>query len=158
MLYENKKRAKMISIITYVLDDDQDELELLRPYLVEVCGCDLQLFTNINEFIGAIEQGVHIAIVDHQLSAGIDGIEVGIKALEKNPLLFLILFSGSASPKVWQRATNSGFRRLVDKNERNAYTIIAEMVRQEMPAIRQRINAWEGLQQLNAKYCKYLPA
>jgi CheY-like chemotaxis protein len=145
-----------LTIITYVLDDDEDELMLLQPLLEKVCGCDLELYTKPEDFIHALATGVHIAIIDHQLNAVIDGIEVGRKALEKNPFIFPILFSGSAVPKVWQRATNSGFRRLIDKNEPDAYEQLATMVAEELPRIRQSIDAFFHLETLNNKYKKYL--
>jgi FixJ family two-component response regulator len=144
-----------LTIITYVLDDDIDELELLKPHLEKVCGCDLKLFTDEREFISAIETGVHICIIDHQLSARIDGIDVGRKVLQKNNLLFLILYSGSASPKVWQEATNAGFRRLVDKNDRDCQQQVADMVREAMPVIRAEITGRECLEKLSAKYENY---
>lgn len=147
-----------MKIITYVLDDDREELEILQEYLSEVCGCNLEMYTDVGKFIDAIAKSVHIAIIDHQLGAGFDGITVGEMALEKNPFLFLILFSGSPSPKVWQRAANSGFRRLVDKNEPGSYQLVADLVRKEIPAIERRVNAWENLQTLNDKYKQYLPA
>jgi DNA-binding NtrC family response regulator len=146
----------MIKIITYVLDDDYDELLLLKPHLEKVCGCDLLLFTDAEMFIAAIERGTHIGIIDHQLNARIDGIEVGRKVLQQNPLLFLILFSGSPNPKVWQNATNSGFRGLVDKNDQDSYEQVAHMVERQMPLIKARIEEYESLEKLNSKYSKYL--
>jgi DNA-binding NtrC family response regulator len=150
-----KDGPPMIKIITYVLDDDIEELELLEPHLREVCGCHLELFTNQDEFIAAIQKGFHICIIDHQLNANIDGVEVGRKVLEKNKMLFLILYSGSPSPKVWQAATNSGFRRLVDKNDRNHLKQLATIVKDAMPLIRAEVKERQCLEKLSAKYENY---
>jgi DNA-binding NtrC family response regulator len=145
-----------IKIITYVLDDDRQELELLEPFLQRVCGCDLELYTDPEEFIHAIEQGVHIAIIDHRLSAKTDGIEVGKKVLNKNPLAFLILYSGTNNAKVWQQATNAGFQRLIDKNDPDCYVQVAELVSKAMPIIRFQIRQHNTLSHFKNKYGKYL--
>lgn len=145
-----------IKIITYVLDDDKDDLQLLEPYLVKVCGCNLQLYTDVEEFIQAIEKGCHIAIIDHMISSRIDGIEVGKRVLQKNPIAFLILYSGSSNSKVWQRATNNGFRGLIDKSDKDCFEQIANMVFKEMAGIKDRINEWNTLNKFNNKYKKYL--
>lgn len=131
-----------IRIITYALDDDKDELYLLNFYLRSICGDDLHLYSDIEEFLKEIEHGAHICIIDHKLNAGIDGIEVGQRVLKKNPLAFLILYSGNACPKVWQTATNVGFSRLVDKNDPGCFDQIARMVEAQVPAIQERMDLY----------------
>lgn len=152
----DKIRNAMLRIITYVLDDDIEELELLQPYLEKACGVDFLMFTDIDEFISAVAEGVHIAIIDHRLNAGIDGIDVGRKVLDKNPLIFLILYSGSSEKKVWQRATNAGFRGLIDKGDPDCYEQIEQMIVSQKGAIERRKEVYDSLSFLHHKYAKYL--
>jgi FixJ family two-component response regulator len=152
----NSTDISTIKIITYVLDDDIDELLLLKEPLQKVCGCDLEMFTDPGDFINAIDQGVHIAIIDFKLSAGVDGIEIGRQVLQKNKLAFLILFSGLNDSRVWQRATNVGFRGLVYKNDFDCYKQVSEMVSAQLDGIRKRIQEYEMLCTLNSKYEKHL--
>lgn len=146
----------MLSIITYVLDDDKEDIEILRPFLERVCKrCELMLFTDVEAFVDAIEEGAHIGIIDHRLNAGIDGIEVGKRVKKKNRFAQLILFSGSSDKRVWQRATNSGFCGLVDKGDPDCYEQIAVMVERMIPDLRSRIEEWSLLTRMNEKYKAY---
>jgi FixJ family two-component response regulator len=140
---------EMIKIITYVLDDDLEELELLEPFLNRVCDCDFQLYTDVNDFIHAIEQGCHIAIIDFYLNTKVDGIEVGRMVLEKNPLCYLILFSGYDDKKTLIKAMNTGFKYFVDKNHPNAYQQVADVVAVQIPGIKMRIEIFN-------KYFKHI--
>jgi DNA-binding NtrC family response regulator len=151
-----KTRPPMIRIITYVLDDDIEELELLKPYLEKVCACDFQMYTDVSEFICAIQEGCHIAIVDFNLNAKIDGIEVGRMVLEKNPLCFLILFSGMDDKRTIINAMNTGFRYCVDKNSTTAYQQVADVVDEQREGIKNRMETYDNLLKLNRKYQKYL--
>ena len=146
----------MIKIITYVLDDDIEELELLKPYLEKVCDCDFQMYTDVSEFICAIQEGCHIAIIDFNLCAKVDGIEVGRMVLDKNPLCFLILFSGMDDKNTIIHAMNTGFRYCVDKNCKDAYQKVADVVAVQRGEIKNRIEAYDNLVKLNRKYQKYL--
>lgn len=136
-------RPPMIHIITYVLDDDKDELELLKPRLEKVCDCNFQMYTDVKEFIQAIEQGCHIAIIDFRLNAGIDGIDVGRMVLQKNPLCYLILFTGEDSRQTLIRAMNTGFRYCVDKNAIDAYEQVANVVGIQIPGIKMRVEIFQ---------------
>lgn len=144
-----------LKIITYVLDDDYEELLLLQEPLQKVCGCDLQLFTEVDEFINAIDRGVHICIIDHRLSAGVDGIEVGEMVLKKNKFARMILFTGSGSEDIWKKALNVGFKGGVDKNSIDCYQEVADMVANWLPAIRLSVQEWDMLNAFNSKYEKY---
>lgn len=128
-----------IKIITYVLDDDIEEVELLRPHLEKVCEPDLQMYTSVADFLAAIEEGCHIVIIDFRLNAIIDGIEVGKRVLEKNPLCFLIFYSGTESKQTLIRACNTGFDFIVDKNDVDACEQIANAVSSQLDLIRMRI-------------------
>lgn len=142
-----------LPIVTYVLDDDLDELEILKFHLEEVCGVHLEFFTDITDFINGIQHGMHIGIIDHRLNASVDGIEVGRMVLQKNPTMFLILYSGSNDKKVWQRATNSGFSGLIDKNDPHSILQIADMVAEQKEIIREKKMYWHGLyQKYSTKY------
>lgn len=130
----------MIKITTYVLDDDMEDLELMKHYLERIFpDCDFQMYCDYKLFLQAIEQGCHICIIDHHLNSVVDGIEVGRLVLHKNQLCTLILFSGSRSYEVVKEATNSGFRYIIDKNEVNAYEEVAQVVKQQIPLIEMRI-------------------
>lgn len=134
-----------VKIITYVLDDDKEELELLRLQLEKVCGCDLQTYSDHKEFLAAIEQGVHVAIIDYVLNAPTDGIDIGAKVLSKNPLCYLVLFTGSQDWKVYQRAMNTGFKCSVYKNAIDSYERVANAVQKQLTGIVERIdifNKW----------------
>jgi FixJ family two-component response regulator len=137
---------KDVTIITYVLDDDREELELLEPFLKKICGCTFSLHDNVEDFLQAIEQGAHIAIIDYKLNGKVDGIEVGRKVLEKNSLCYMIMYSGNDDNKIVRRAMNSGFRFFVDKNDPEAFPQIASEVTKQLDAIRSRIAVFQKWQ------------
>lgn len=143
----------MLRIITYVLDDDIEELELLRPHLEKACGVELKMFTDIEKFVRAIDEGIHIAIIDHKLNAGTDGIEVGKRVLRKNRLVWLILFSGSGDKMVWQKAMNAGFRGGIDKNDEDSFSQLERMITGYKKEIEGRVSFYEAF---TKKYSKYL--
>jgi response regulator RpfG family c-di-GMP phosphodiesterase len=127
-----------VRVLVYLLDDDPDEILLLREGLDRVCGNDLRAYTDIDGFLKAIEEGVHLAIIDHNLSAGIDGIEVGRRVLQTNEHCALMLASGTQDPRVLREATNSGFSWLLDKNDRSYYEQVAAIVEALLPKLRRR--------------------
>lgn len=123
-----------INIITYCLDDDREELEIIESYLTEVCGANIELHTDAQAFVSAIEDGNHIGIVDHQMGK-VNGIDIGRLVISKKPFCFLILFTGNESFAVAKEALNNGFGAIVGKNEINAYQQLAEIVKKRQSYI-----------------------
>lgn len=132
-----------IRIVTYVLDDDWEELKQLQVFLNNLRGCNVQLFRTIDTFVAAIEQGCHIAIIDYQLGAGIDGIDVGRMVLDRNPLCFLVMLSSREDKQTLVRAINTGFRYYVDKRDPGYRTQVAAVVERQMEQIQMRCAIYE---------------
>lgn len=147
-------------ISTFLLDDDVEEIEFIKPYLEKVCGVYLHCFTNIEEFLASFAYGVHLGIIDHRLHACIDGIEVGKEVLKKNRFAKLILYSGSPNPEVWRKAMNCGFIGGFDKNKNGVQQEVADFVSEQLTDLRSKIAEWNQQQQTAAyymdKYKKYL--
>lgn len=130
-------------IITFVLDDDYDELLLLKEHLQKVCGLNLRLYTEADEFLAAFEVAfVHIGIIDHKLNAGINGIELGKKVLEKNENAKLILFSGIDEAEVWRKASCEGFVGEFYKNDANVYEELSAFISRLLKSLKHRIIKW----------------
>jgi FixJ family two-component response regulator len=141
--YKNKATMQEVTIITYVLDDDREDLLLIDLQLKQIPGCHYSLHHSVEEFITAIEQGAHIAIIDYQLNGSVDGVEVGRMVLQKNKLCFLIMLSGSDDKRSVIRAMNAGFSYYIDKNDPLYLRGIGQVVEQQLSLIKMRIGIEE---------------
>lgn len=100
-----------IEVITCVLDDDEDYLILLDKILKENAEHPYMLYSDIDTFMGALGTDKKICIIDQNLKARRNGIELMMEIKEKNPYSYIIMVSSQADIDiVTEFYDNDGFR------------------------------------------------
>lgn len=104
-----------IKIITFILDDD--------PMIVEVFGLlnnptifDITYFNNPNEFTAAVNESVHLAILDINIPGYDYDILKTIEYLQTNyPGIYIIVISGMLDVSIMKRFLQLGVFDAVEK-------------------------------------------
>lgn len=103
-----------------VLDDDPALRELFG-IMIECIGCRAKIFGNSTQAIKAFETagtrtpGFDCALIDLNIDEQLDGVAVARILREINPLVRLVLVSGSINPKALQAHLNLGFDAVLPK-------------------------------------------
>src|SRR5687768_3630718 len=114
-----KKYNQQLNIMVYVVDDEEDTLNVVKEELEKAGFENCKYLTSSNDFINRLDEPIHICILDFYFP-GMDGIEILDKVRERNKDCYVIGFSGLSDPKKIRSWFNAGLRKLVDKNESNA--------------------------------------
>ena len=134
-----KKYLQPLNIMTYVLDDDKDMLEILEQIFKENGFDQCNFFTEGKDFIEKLNENVHVCIVDHNLNNGVSGLEVARKARELNDECYIVAMTGTHDPKVIIKYINEcGVRYWVDKDKPRYMDELAVYVKKIIPAIKSR--------------------
>lgn len=89
-----KKYLKPLVIMTYLLDDDEEIIDLFREIFEENGLDNCEYFSKGKAFMENLNENVHICVVDHDLKNGITGLEVLEKVNEFNPDCKKIVVTG----------------------------------------------------------------
>lgn len=110
----NKARVNILSLI---LDDDHDTLELIQGTLELQGITNFKIFQSVKEFLANLTADIHICVVDYYLDAQFNGYEILLKIKEKNKHSCVIIMSGMKNPDIIIQCLNKGCSYWVDKNK-----------------------------------------
>ena len=119
-----------LNIVTLILDDDTDMLELIEAALKDAGIKNYKLFYSDAEFIEVLSENMHILVIDHTLNATVSGLDVMKRAIQKNPSVFVIAMSGNNDSKLVVEYLNEGANRFILKNEPDYLELLVRFVRQ----------------------------
>lgn len=89
-----KRYLKPLVIMTYLLDDDEEIIDLFRE-IFEANGLDnCEYFSKGKVFMDNLNENVHICVVDHDLRNGVTGLEILEKVNQLNPDCKKIVVTG----------------------------------------------------------------
>ena len=108
-----------VNIVTFGLDDNPFELELMRLAFEKAGITDFQLFDNVEKFWFSYYDDVHVAVLDYDLKPQ-SGLDIAEKLLSKNPFCKIIIYSGIEDHKAIAKALNMGIYKWIGKNEINS--------------------------------------
>lgn len=135
-----------INIVTYVLDDQEMVLQLIEREFYNEGISHYQLFSNETEFLDAITENVHIAVIDYMLSSiDMTGLDVCKKLLEKNPRCLVIIMSGQSDMDVVIDFMNSGAWKYVRKYEKNYLHKVTDFIKQGVKEISADLDFYKSL-------------
>ncbi len=106
-----------VNILSFVLDDDQEELDLIKEMLDKHEMTNYTLFTDPDKFMNNITADIHICIIDHFLPRGKTGLDLckEIKRVSKDS--FVTIITGQTSKDVIIDYLNNCADKYVDKSE-----------------------------------------
>jgi DNA-binding NtrC family response regulator len=119
-----------LNIVTLILDDDKDMLELIEVSLKDAGIKNYRLFYSDAAFIDGLSENMHILVIDHHLNGTVDGLDVMKRAIKKNPNVFVIAMSGNNDSRLVVEYLNEGANRFVLKNESDYLDQLVKFVRQ----------------------------
>ena len=105
----------VINIMTHALDDSPVILKLIEKAFENAGINQYRLFAKEQEFIDAINEDVHIAVIDYMLGGPLTGLDVLRILIDKNPRCYVIIMSGQEEKKVVVDFLNAGAWKYVDK-------------------------------------------
>ncbi|MEJ7611352.1 MAG: response regulator [Ferruginibacter sp.] len=104
-----------VNIATFILDDDQELLDLIKAAVDEAGIKNYKLFTDEGLFLKGLTDEIHVCVVDHFLTK-LTGLDIVKEIKCKNEHSYVIAYTGMFQPKVIIDYINSGIDRFVDKN------------------------------------------
>lgn len=104
----------------FVLDDDEDITNVIGTLFEENGINNFTLFNDPETMLKALNNDVHICIIDHYLRNSINGLELIKKINKSNRYCYFIMVSGVADKIIIVDYLNSIYGgRYVDKADRN---------------------------------------
>lgn len=70
------KYLQPLKIMTYILDDEEEIIDLIKAILDENGITECEYFSKGQLFMESLNENVHICVVDHFLNNGVTGFEV----------------------------------------------------------------------------------
>ncbi len=107
---------EQINIAVYGLDDNPDDLFAIERIIVKRGVKSYHLFTNKEEFLKALKEGIHVVILDHNLPVG-TGLEILQDIKKKNKETFAIGLNVVDDPAILKAYIRAGIDDWVDKND-----------------------------------------
>lgn len=118
----------LINVVTFVLDDQQFVLNLIKKAFDEY-GIDNYLtYTNTDDFLSHFGSHVNIAVIDHYLGGDLTGLDILKMCMQKNQDCYVIMMSGTAEESVLIAAMELGCRHFI-KKENNYAAEVARCVK-----------------------------
>lgn len=140
---EEKKYPQQLNILTYVLEDDEDIIVLL-DHLFKLNGfVDYLFFKESGHFVKAMNERVHICVIDYYLPGPLNGIDVMKVVLSQNPWCKVIMISGQDNPNVIEEFVNNDGFRYVSKRSANYEANLVSYIQQAIALIKKQIEMHE---------------
>jgi DNA-binding NarL/FixJ family response regulator len=123
-----KQELPLINVVTFVLDDQQFVLDLIKKAFDEY-GIDNYLtYTNTDDFLSHFDAHVNIAVIDHYLGGELNGIDILKMCMIKNEDCYVIMMSGTKDEQLVIDAMELGCRHYI-KKEGNYAAEVARCVK-----------------------------
>jgi FixJ family two-component response regulator len=145
---EEKVYQQQLNILTHVLEDDEDIIILLDE-LFKVNGfVDYLFFKESAHFVKALNERVHICVIDYYLPGPLNGIDVMKIVLTQNPWCKVIMISGQDNPSVIAEFVNNDGFRYVYKQSPDYQTHLVTYMQQAIATIKKQIDMHEEFKSL----------
>lgn len=123
------KRRENKSVLIFVLDDDEDDLEFIEEFVLKKLDHPYKLYTDEKQFLDELPQGVNIFVVDHFLmQTGVSGLDIAQKIKNVNENNFIIVYSGTQNDKTISDYVEMKIDRFVYKNNPDNYALLKKAI------------------------------
>lgn len=140
-----------MNILIFVLDDHMATIEIIDEIFKKDCIEGYHLFDDADKFMEALNDDVHIAVIDYWLNGRPDGLKICRMLFERNPQCFVIILSAQDQIKVVRDFMNSGADRYVMKQEAGWPNELVEYVRQGTRIVQRDLDYYYDLISRKAK-------
>lgn len=143
MTTEDKVYTQQLNILTYVLEDDEDIVELLDRLFKLNGFIDYLFFTDSKKFVANLNERVHICVIDYYLQGPLNGIDVMKVVLSQNPWCKVIMISGQDNPEVITDFVNHDGFRYVSKKSKDYTKHLVDYMQLAIALIKRQIDMHE---------------
>lgn len=141
-------------VLTRVLEDDADLIEVLAPMLESVPFVTAKFYHSSDEFLEDLNENVHLCLVDYKLPGKYNGIEVVSMVKSTNPWCKFIMISGIEDCDIvtefFHRAGKDvTSNKYVNKNKSNYLQKIVQFTSEIIDEIKIELEKYNDLRQMH---------
>jgi len=137
--------STVTNIRLFALDDSEATLTLIETVIIEEGIQKYKLFRNSSDFLTDIDDSVHIAIIDHQLSGLITGLNIAEEIVSKHPRCFIIILSGMESVDLISEYVKIGIDYYINKNRKDFLIELGAGIRRGIRRTTQDFEFWNKM-------------
>ncbi len=130
-----------VNIATYILDDDQDILDIVEEMISKLGITNYKLFTDEQLFLDGLTEEIHVVIVDHFLNES-TGLDIVKMIKDKNEDSYVIVYSGMRDHENIIKYINSGVDGWVDKNAPDHLNDLCTYLKQGLKTAKKKIDLY----------------
>lgn len=136
-----------LNILSLVLDDDRDILELIEGLLKQHGITSYKLFTKYTDLLEQVNGGIYVCVIDHYLSGGKTGLDVCKRIKESSKDSYVIVMTGQHDIKVVIDYLNSCADKYIDKSLPNYLDLLIKYMNEGLEIAKNRLEEIEILVQ-----------
>lgn len=125
------------TIMVFGLDDDREDIQLLKAAFLKNGIVDFEFFENPKEFLSVFTEDIHVAVVDFYLG-NTTGYDILKEIRKKNKKCLVTMISGDLNKKTLIKLYNSGASKYVEKED-GWETEVAEHVKEHIAEVQERL-------------------
>jgi DNA-binding NtrC family response regulator len=136
-----------INILSFVLDDDADILELIEGLLKENGIHNYRLFSTEKELFDNLTKDIHVCVIDHYLPSAKTGLQVCKEIKSISPDSFVIVMTGQQDTNVVIDYLNACADKYIDKNRKDHLLLLIDYLNVGLEQAKKRLDEITILQQ-----------
>lgn len=138
-----------VNIFSFVLEDDIDDLNLIKELLQLHGITNYKLFQNENDLYKHLTGDISVCILDHYLMGGATGLDVCRKIKEKSVDSYIIVMTGQYDRKVVIDYLNIGADKYIDKNDDDRFAKLRMYLNEALAYASRRLEEISILQRIS---------
>lgn len=142
---QTKIYPQQVNILTYVLEDDADIIELLDQLFKMNGFVDYVFFNESEKFVLNLNERVHICVIDYSLGGKMNGIDILKIVLSQNPWCKVIMVTGNMNPKIVIDFVNNGGFRFIPKNEPDFNNSLVTYMQEAIAIVKMQLDTHQEL-------------
>lgn len=136
-----------LNILSLVLDDDTEILEIIEGLLKQHGIINYKLFTKYTDLLEQISGGIYVCVLDHFLTGGKTGLDVCKTIKENSKDSYVIVMTGQQDIKVVIDYLNSCADKYIDKNRKDYLDLLIKYMSEGLEIAKNRLEEVEILLQ-----------
>lgn len=127
-----------VKILSYVLEDDRETLDMIEDLLKANGISDYELFTKSEDMLIHIQGDIVLCVLDYYLDGRLSGLDILKEIKKRNSYSYIIVMSGQANCKIVIDCLNAGANKYIDKNEPDYLNKLIEYMLEGLQEARKR--------------------
>lgn len=144
-MQQQKTYSQQVNILTYVLEDDADIIELLDQLFKMNGFVDYVFFKESEKFVLDLNERVHICVIDYSLGGKMNGIDILKIVLSQNPWCKVIMVTGIVNPRVVIDFVNNGGFRFIPKNDPEFNNSLVTYMQEAIAIVKMQLDTHQEL-------------